>query len=214
MNSADAFVYAMSGSYTENQMQHYANYVNQNNSTQGVSGWLAQQATKSLDNFNTFLTSRAWEMGARLAAQREGDFVGQFDIGYLGSINGLQGARGFMRDYIMAHAGLHQDYLDEKIEGYGGDFHSRCTGIAEENMFWRRAMNGVLNFTEKENVPQLRHAHYHESLGGGLSFRERNNIQKTWAAIDHHRAKQLFDITSPGNVELGKYVRPVEGEVE
>jgi hypothetical protein len=213
MNSAHAFSYAVSGSYTENQMQKYADYVN--NSTQAfqqAGGWLAQQATNALEGFNSYMTSRAWEMGKRLLGKSDGDYVGRFEVGYLGSVAGLQGAQGFMRDYIMAHEGLHQDYLDEKISGYDGVFSPLNVGIGQENIFWRRAMNGLLHLETKDDVTRLKHAHYLESSGGGLSFRERVDVQKTWTAVGYHRTKGLFDITSETNKALKGAVTPSDDE--
>jgi len=213
MNSAEAFSYAVSGSYTENQMQKYAQYVNDSTQAfQQAGGWLAQQATNALEGFNNFLTSRAWEMGKRLLGNSDGDYVGRFEVGYLGSVAGLQGAQGFMRDYIMAHAGLHQDYLDEKISGYDGNFSPLNVGIAEENIFWRRAMNGMLHIEAKDDLSRLKHSHYLESSGGGLSFRERVDVQKTWAAIGLHRTKALFDITSETNQALKGAEKPSDAE--
>jgi hypothetical protein len=213
MNSAHAFSYAVSGSYTENQMQKYAEYVN--NSTQAfqqAGGWLAQQATNALEGFNNYMTSRAWEMGKRLLGKSDGDYVGRFEVGYLGSVAGLQGAQGFMRDYIMAHEGLHQDYLDDKISGYDGVFSPLNTGIGAENIFWRRAMNGLMHMETKDDVTRLKHAHYLESAGGGLSFRERVDVQKTWAAVGYHRTKGLFDITSETNKALKGAQPPADVE--
>ena len=203
MNSAHAFTYAISGSYTENQMQKYSNYTNQvAQAFQQGGGWLADQATRALDGFNTFVNSRAWEMSKRLLGKSDGDYVSRFEIGYLGSVNGLQGAQGFMRDYIMAHAGIQQDYQNDLVEGYDGNFSKLCVGIGEENIFYRRAMNGMLHIETVEDKQRARHTHYMESMGGGLSFRERVDVHKTWAAIDHHRAKKLFDVTSERNNPL------------
>lgn len=213
MNSAHAFSYAVSGSYTENQMQKYAEYVNSSTQAfQQAGGWLAQQATSALSGFNDYLTSRAWEMGKRLLGKSDGDYVGRFEVGYLGSVAGLQGAQGFMRDYIMAHEGLHQDYLDEKISGYDGVFSPLNIGIGDENIFWRRAMNGLMHMETKDDVTRLKHAHYLESSGGGLSFRERVDVQKTWAAIGYHRTKNLFDITSETNKALKGAQQPSDVE--
>ena len=209
MNSANAFSYAISGSYTDQQMAKHAEYINQSTSVfQQAGGWLAEQANRMLTGFNNFLNSRAWEMGKRLLNNHEGEYVGQFEIGYLGSLSALQGAQGYMRDYIMAHPEVMQDYLLENIEGYGGQFNPLCTGIKEENIFYRRAMNGLLNLEKGEDKTQLRHTHYYDSMGGGLSFRERVNVAKTWAAVDHHRAAKMFDITSPGGNKRKDYIEP------
>lgn len=205
MNSANAFIYACSGSYNEDQMNKYSSFVNQNVSQfQQMGGWLAEQANKTLDGFNTFLNSKAWELGKRLLNKVDGDYVGRFDIGYLGSLEALQGAQGFMRDYVMAHTGVMQGYLDETLEGYGGEFSAFCTGVGEENLFYRRAMDGVLNLTTVDDKPSLQHTHYYESVGGGLSFRQKVDIHKTWCAIDSHMAKSLFDVTSPDGKKIGK----------
>ncbi|HFT2124618.1 TPA: hypothetical protein RG892_000383 [Pseudomonas aeruginosa] len=203
MRSANAFSHAISGSFTEESIAKYADYVN--NSTallQNAGGWLGEQAKKTLDCFTSFVNSRAWEMGKRLLNKNDGEYVGRYSIGYLGSIEALQGAEGYMRDYIMANPVMMQLYLDGEIEGYGGEFSKFCSGVGEENLFYRRSMNGLLNLTTVDDKPHLRHTHYHDSLGGKISFRERCDVQKTWAAIDHHRAKSLFDLTSPAGNKL------------
>lgn len=213
MNSANAFSYAISGSYTEDQMARHAQYVNQNTSVfQQAGGWLAEQANRMLTGFNNFLNSRAWEMGKRLLNNQDGEFVGQFEIGYLGSLHAQQNAQGFMRDYIMANPNVMQDYLAENIEGYGGNFSSLCTGVKEDNIFYRRAMNGLLNLEKADNKPQLRHTHYYDSLSGSLAFRPRVDIQKTWVATDHHRAKNMFDVTSPLGNKRKDYIEPEDLE--
>lgn len=209
MNSANAFSYAISGSFTESQIAKYGDYVNQSASLlQGAGGWLAQQANKTLETFDKFVNSRAWEMGKRLLGTSDGDYVGRYEIGYLGSIEALQGAQGHMRDIIMAHPAMMQMYLDEEISGYGGDFSNWNTGIAADNLFYRRVMNGVLNLETVDDKAQLRHTHYYDTVGGQLSFRERVDSHKTWAAIDHHRAKKMFDLTSEEGAKLKSYVEP------
>lgn len=197
MNSAHAFSYATSGSYTEAQMSKHTDYIHQSLSVfQNAGGWLAEQANKTMDGFNKFLSSKAWELGKRLLNKQDGEFVSRFEIGYLGSVDAILGAEGYMRDYIMAHPGLHQDYLDETFGGFDGEFHKLCSGVGEQNPFYRKAMNGLLNLETVDDVTTLRHTHYNDSMGGGLSFRDRVNIQKTWSAVSHHRAKGLFTITS------------------
>lgn len=197
MNSAHAFSYASSGSYTEAQMARHQEYVSNSLAMfQNGGGWLAEQANKAMDGFNKFFNSRAWELGKRLLNKTDGEFVSRFEIGYLGSVDAILGAEGYMRDYIMAHEGLHQDYIDKTFGGFDGDFNKLCVGVGDTNPFYRRAMNGVLDLREVEDKKLLHHTHYQDSMGGGLSFRERVNIQKTWSAISHHRAKGLFEIKS------------------
>jgi len=210
MNSANAFSYAISGSFTDEAINKYAEYVNNTTAMlQNAGGWLGQQATKTLENFDNFLNSRAWEMSKRLLGNEDGEFVSRYAVGYLGSIQALQGAEGYMRDYIMAHPDLMRDYLAEEISGYGGEFSHFCTGVAEDNLFYRRAMNGLLNLTVVEEKAQLRHTQYNDTLGGKLPFRERVDIQKTWRAIDHHRLSTTFDLTSERGERVKSYVEPV-----
>lgn len=203
MNSANAFSYAISGSFTEGQMNRYSEYLNSVNSAfSGAGGWLQEQTTKIMDNFNNFFNSRAWEMSKRLTGEVEGDFVSSYDIGYLGSVHGLQGATGIMRNYIMSHPLVMQGYLDETFEGYGGEFSNMCFGIGEENLFYRKAMDGLLNLETVDDKQVLRHTHFYDSNSPGLSFRERENIARTHRAIAYHVEKGLFDITSPTGKEL------------
>lgn len=212
MNSANAFSYAISGSFNEDQISKYGDYVAQSTAIlQGAGGWLAQQATKTLDQFTKFVDSRAWEMGKRLLGTSDGDYVSRFDIGYLGSITGIQGAQGHMRDVIMAHPELMQLYLDGEISGFDGELSNWCQGIGVENLTYRRMWNGVLNLSQVDDVNVLHHTHFHDTLGGKFSFRERVDAHKTHAAIDHHRLTTLFDLTSPSG-ELLKKHQPQEEE--
>lgn len=214
MKSANAFSYAISGSFTESQINRYGEYVNGTAAAlQGVGGWLEKQATKTMECFDKFKNSRAWEMGKRLLGQSDGDYVGRYEIGYLGSLEGLQGAQGHMRDIIMCHPALQQMYMDKEISGYDGNFSAWCTGIGADNLFYRKMWSGVLNLsTTDEGPPTLRHTHYFDTAGGGVgySFREKVDSHKTHIAIDHHRAKKMFDVTSEQGDKLKSYIEPSE----
>lgn len=206
MNSANAFSYAISGSFTEDQISKYSDYVAQSTAAlQGAGGWLAQQANKTADQFTKFFNSRAWEMGKRLLGSSDGDYVGRFDIGYLGSISGLQGAQGRMQDVIMAHPGLMQLYLDKEICGFNGEFTNWSQGLKEENLTYRGMWSGVMNLDKVNDVNVLRHTHFNDSIGGKFSFREKVNAHKTHAAIDHHLLTTMFDLTSADNDRMKKH---------
>lgn len=197
MNSANAFSYAISGSFTEDQVSNYGNYVQRNvDMFKNIGGWLGEQANKTMDAFNDFVSSKAWEMSKRILGKSDGEYVSRYEIGYLGSVGGIQGAEGFMRDVIMAHPGMMQLYLDEEISGYGGDFSKWCTGIGADNLYYRRMWNGVLNLDHVDEKAVLSRTHFNDSVGGKLSFREKVNSHKTHRAIDHHLANTLFDLSS------------------
>lgn len=194
MNSAHAFAYAMSGSFTDQQIAQNAAYVNQNvAAVQAAGGWLAGQATKILDNFNNFLNSRAWEFGRRLNAQSENGYVGRFDVGFLGTADAILGAQGLMSNYIMANPRHMQAMLDGLIDTYS-DLSMSCVGVGAANPFYRKAMHGIMDLQMVDGKPVLSHSHFQDTNGTLVSFTDLDSIHRTWKASDIHRAKGLFDI--------------------
>lgn len=212
LNSANAFSYAISGSFSDEGIAQYSNYLENTTALfKNAGGWLGEQAAKTMQGFDHFFSSKAWELGKRLLAKDDGEYVSRFSIGYLGSVVALQGAEGSMRDIIMAHPTLQQLYRDEEISGYAGDFSIWNFGIKEENLFWRKMMNGVLDLEVVDDKATLKHVHFSDTVGGvGLSFREIVDSHKTHAAINHHHAKGMFDITSAEGGYLKSYVPPEE----
>lgn len=197
MNSADAFSFSISGSHTESSINRYADYLNRANAVLGrFGGWLGDQAVRNMESFDNFLSSRAWEMGKRLLNKEDGEFVGRYSIGYLGSVNAQQQADGYMRDVIMANPIIQQLYLDGEVEGYGGEFSHFCSGIGADNLIWRRMFDGVVNLDKVEEVNRLRRTSYNDSAVGKYSYRDKVYAHKTHAASNHHIATTQFDITS------------------
>lgn len=200
-NSAAYFSHAVSGALNETQINRYKQYIDSTRTE--LSGWLGEQAKIVSGNFTEFFNSKAWEFSKRLLKKNDGEYVSSFDIGYLGSMNGLQNATGLMRNYIMAHEDVMQLYLDERISGYEGEFNDWCKGIGENNLYWRQSMSGVLTVNPIDGKEVMTHNHYYDSITGELSFREKVDIHKTWNAITHHIAnKELFDITSKENEKI------------
>ena len=197
MNSADAFSFSISGSHTESSISRYADYLNRANNALGrFRGWLGDQAARNMESFDNFLSSRAWEMGKRLLNKEDGEFVGRYSIGYLGSVNAQQNADGYMRDVIMANPIIQQLYLDGEVNGYDGDFSHFCSGIGADNLIWRRMFDGVVNLTKEEEVNRLSRVSYNDSAVGKYSYRDKVYAHKTHAASNHHIATTQFDITS------------------
>jgi len=199
MNSSDLFAFAVAGAQTEQSIGQYQNFVNQTNAIQptGVSDWLKSKVDNLQQNFTSFVNSRLWEYSTRLLGEGKGEYVGRFDIGYLGTIEGLQSAEGLMQNYIMANPNVMKLYQDEIIDGYGGKFSPLCSGIGRDNFFFRQANNGVLRQEGEGEEQQWLRTHFHDSTGNKLSFRERVNIHKTWNAVNEHLATTYLDITSP-----------------
>lgn len=212
MNSSDLFAFGISGSQTEQSIGQYQAFVNQSNAVapSGISSWLKDKVDGLQQNFVGFVNSRLWEYSTRLLGEGSGEYVGRFDIGYLRTIEGLQSAEGLMQNYIMANPNVMKLYQDDIIEGYGGNFSPLCKGIGRDNLFFRQATNGV---ARQEGEGEDRHwlrTHFQDSIGNALSFRERVDIHKTWAAVDHHIATTYLDITSP----LGKARKDHETETK
>lgn len=197
VNSSDIFAYAVGGAQTESSIGAYQNYVNTQSGVppSGLTGWISEKATQLNQSFNKFVSSRLWEFSARLLGDGAGDHVGRFEIGYLGTISGLQNSEGVMRDYIMANPNVRKLYDEELIEGYKGEFSNTNTGIGKDNYFFRQANDGVVR-KDLEAPDQWTHSHFYETNNHRLSFRERVNIHKTWTAVNEHLAKSCFDITS------------------
>lgn len=202
MNSADLFAFGIAGSQTESSIGNYAQSVGSAATIpDGVTGWLRERVIGMQQNFTSFVNSRLWEYSARLLGEGQGEFVGRFDVGYLGSAEGQQSAEGLMRDYIMANPNVMKLYQDEIFEGYGGEFSKLCTGIGRDNFFYRQATSGVLMRDIVDEKAQWGRTSYNDSVGQALTFRERVNIHKTWNASNAHIAGNYLDITSP----LGSY---------
>lgn len=214
MNSIDAFALSCGGVVTENQMSQYAQYVNVGvQQAKAMGGWISKQAEATLERFNTFLNSRAWELSSRTDGSKEGEWVARFDIGYLSNMGAQQRAEGLMRDYIMANPVIMQLYLDNQISGYNGEFSNFCTGIAEDNYFYRNATHGLVMLETVDDIPKANRTYHTDSMAkGNLSFRERVNIQRTWEASNMHVANTLFDNTSMMNAERGDQQEEEEAE--
>jgi len=215
MKSANAFSYAISGSHSDQSLSAYANYVGSTTALlQNAGGWLGDQAKKTLDSFTDFVSSRAWEMGKRLLNKEDGEYVSRFSIGYLGSLEAQQRADGVMRDMIMAIPEVMTLYEAGELDGYGGEFSHFCKGVGAENLLYRRAMNGVLDLKMVDEKPQLSHSHYHDSLAGALTFRERVDWGKTRAAAVHHLTTTMFDLTSSTGGYRKSYTPSEEEQVK
>lgn len=197
MNICRAFSMGTAGVVHDNQMQSYANMIQMNYSQiQGVGGWLADGASDFMSTFNNFVSSRAWDLASKIRGQQE-TTIGYYDIGRATSVEALQASQGFMRDYIMAMPGVMELYEQGEFSGWEGHISDWCTGVGEDNIYYRRQMHGVLQLDTVDDVHTARTKHYYDSVAGtGLSVRERFDLAATRQATNHYLANSLFDITS------------------
>lgn len=208
MNATMAFGLACSGSVSDNTMGNYAEFVKVNiDKAKALGGWIGEQANRTLDGFNNFLNSKAWELSSRISND-DGKWVGRFDVGYLCGYEAQSSSVGFMRDYIMANPIIMQQYLDENICGFGGEFSNHNSGIAEDNLFYRKATSGLVMGDSKTGYYRK---DFVDSLSPDpLSFRQRVDIRRTWESSNLILANGLFDCTNPDH---GKLIEPaVEAE--
>lgn len=198
MNVCQAFSMGTSGIVHDDQMQSYANMIQMNyQQIQGLGGWLGQGASTFMDKFNNFVTSRVWDMASRIRGGGESAYIGYYDIGRVTSMNGLQISNGYMRDYIMSMPGVMDLYREGELSGWEGGFSDWCTGVGEDNIYYRRQMHGLLQLETVDDVHTARTKHYYDSVAGtGLSVRERYDLAATRTAVNHYMANSLFDFTS------------------
>lgn len=201
MNAMRAFVMSTCGEVTDQQMSIYHQQV-YNNYTQvkAAGGWMAEGADKAYSEFSRFVESREWEMSGRMNATSGNERLGAYAIGRLVTMQGIQAAEGMMRDYIMSMPGVMEAYQAEELSGWEGAFSDWCNGVGEDNIYYRRQMNGLLNFREHEGNQQAYYKHYIDSVASTqLSVRERLDLAVTRHAVNHHLANSLFDLTSADN---------------
>lgn len=199
MNVTSAFVRGSSGSMTDNSAGVLNNYMTSlYQRYENLTGWLGETLESVKDAHKNFMNSRMWEFSNRVNG-KDGQYVGRFEIGYLSEVQYQQQATGFMRDYIMANPVLMELYQNDRVSGYGGDFHELCTGLGRENYFYNRSIDGKVIFDGEEQT--LNRTVYNSSRDTltHLTFSERVDIHRTWQATNLHIAKNLFDPTSIEN---------------
>lgn len=196
INATSAFSRACSGSMTEGSANAFDQFMgNFYQKYENLTGWLGETMQSVKDAHRNFMDSRMWEFGNRMNG-KDGTYVGRFEIGYLSEAKYQQQATGFMRDYIMANPTAMALYELERISGYDGDFSALCNGIGRDNYFYNKAMDGKVHFdSEAETLTRTVYTNSRDNLTH-LTFRERVDIHRTWAATNLHIANDMFDPTS------------------
>lgn len=190
---------ASSGSLTDASAGMFDNYMSSlYQKYENLTGWLGETLSSVKEAHQSFMNSRMWEFSNRIGG-KDGQYVGRFEIGYLSEVQYQQQATGFMRNYIMANPLLMELYQQDRVSGYDGDFDDNCTGIARDNYYYNKAMDGkVVYDDEKQTLNRTMFTSSRDSLTH-LGFAERVNIHRTWQATNLHLAKGLFDPTSISN---------------
>lgn len=122
----------------------------------------------------------------------------------ISSITDFQIATPVMQRWIMANPMVREVYHDQRCDGYSDTYVDNAPGaIGEEHYDWRRVMNGVAQFDEKDEVY---FNHYAEELDHGdqeeLAAEDQFRILDSWHHIQNFMIEGLKDPTSPWNDSL------------
>lgn len=201
MNSMSLFSYGTQGIVTDQQMNFYAQQVEQNYLTvKAMGGMLADKADNNFKEFNAFMDSRAWELSSKLAGVNGSESYGRWKIGRMSRLESLQNAEGLMANYILSNPDVMQLYLDGNLEGYGEHIAGWNFGIGEDNYFYRRQNSGVRRLINVDDEERMVNRRYSESIQPtGLSVQERLDLAYTQRTVNHLLASSVFDITSSDN---------------
>ena len=194
LNATSAFSMGTSGSLSQGAADAYNAYMgNLYDRYSNLGGWLGETLNTVKTEHENFMNSRLWEFSKRV--NKDGHFVGRFEIGYLSEAHYQSQATGIMRNYIMANPNVMQLYMDDRISGFEGEFASLCSGLGRDNYYYNKAIDGM-NIYDTETG--LARTDYNASRDGrtALSVRERIDINRTWNASNLHVAKGLFDMTN------------------
>lgn len=205
MNATSAFSRGCGGSLSAQAAESFSNYMGSIYSRyQNLSGWLGDTLESVKRDHQNFMDSRMWEFSKRLG--NDGQFVGRFEIGYLGDAKYQQQAQGFMRNYIMANPLMAALYQDGRASGYNGEISQLCNGVGRENYYYNKAIDGMMMVGDDG---ELTRTDYHTSRDGrvSLSVRERVDIHRTWNASNIHIAAGLFD---PSNTKGDNFLSEEE----
>lgn len=195
LNATSAFSMGTSGSLSAGAADAYNTYMgNLYNSYTNLDGWLGETLKAVKVEHQNFMNSRLWEFSKRI--NKDGHFVGRFEIGYLSEAHFQSQATGLMRNYIMANPNVMRMYLDERISGFEGEFSALCHGLGRDNYYYNKAIDGM-NIYDPEKGLSRTTFHTSRDAGVGLSMRERMDISRTWTASNAHIARDQLDMTDP-----------------
>lgn len=203
LSASKAFTFAACGSMTENSAAAYDQYMQEYyNKLDGMDGWLGDALNKARKTHDQFMQSRLWEFG-KIIKGNTGNYVGKYEIGYLGALRFQQDAQGYMRDIITANPVVMAMFETEQASGYEGDLHHLNKGIGEDNYFYRKVMDGGITINPADDEIHSRIKIYSHSRDNHThySMRERMDARRTWRASECYISNG-YDPTSPTGEKL------------
>ena len=163
-----------------------------------TSGWFTESINKVKEEHRYFMDSHMWEF-SNIIKNKEGHFVGKYEIGYLSEVEYQRDAIGYMRDIIMANPNMMQLYIDGRASGYENDFSTDLnSGIGRDNYYYNKIMNGYVN---DNNEGRIHRTQYNTNRDGRTNYtvKERRDSHRTWRATDIHIDNGLDPTSILGN---------------
>jgi hypothetical protein len=151
---------------------------------------------KGRDLFEQYHSSAALQFARETVKKVKGAFETKY-ICSIWDMKGFQSAPMVMQRWVMANPVVREMYHAQRCDGYSDtyiDVHEK--DIGEKHYDYRRVMDGVLVFDEKDHYHST---HYLDELIEGdrdLLHSEKNDILKTWDALEYLLALGGEDPTS------------------
>lgn len=175
------------GDYLQYQMQNMGH----------VLGDMGGGLYETLTNSYEYVTDSLRRYSIRNELEREGVVELDYYFEDINSFEGLQNANMVMQRWIMAEPLVKKTYLDQNLDGYGGEY-VNVSGdtYGEEDYDYRRVTNNMVMVDEVTGKESL--ITYIDELIPGdkeLDFYDQTHILETWKTIRHIMKTSKHDFT-------------------
>lgn len=207
MSVSSAFNRTACGTISSQSAQGYDHFMRDYYaSLQAKGGWVSEIVTQVLDEHTRFMNSRMWEFG-RLGRSDIGNYVGQYEIGYLRTLQAQQCAKGYMCSVIMANPMVSEYFDAGRINGFSNEtLHQFCTGQGEDNYFYRKITDSTLTASKDSFPTQYKRYISTRDKLTTLSENEREDALRTWRSTEYY----LENGYDPTNINAERVKTPEE----
>lgn len=159
---------------------------------------------RARDLYQVVSESQTVQILRNLRSKQE-DVWSSNQIQYLYRLEQLQTAGPVMQRWVMAQPDLRQRFLNQTVDGYGGqyvNYHGDAVGDAHYD--YRRVVNGVVQVHEDEDRDFVI-KHYYDYMREDereLSIQQRLDILNTWDIVKHMLEEGDEDPTSTHGAQL------------
>lgn len=178
---------AYMGDYLQYQMQNMGQ----------VLGEVGSSLYETLNRSYNYVTDSLRRYSIKNELEREGVVELDYYFESIYSFEGLQHANPVMQRWIMAEPVVKKTYLQQNLDGYGGEYvNISGSTYGEEDYDYRRATNSMIMIDERTGESHL--ATYIDDLHPGdkeLDFYDQVHILETWKTIQHIMRTSKYDFT-------------------